>query len=124
MWNFKVGKWTVEPETGRLLRPGIERVTLGPKVMGVLVALLEQPGRWWTQADLIQVVWAGQSVDDEVVRRFVGLLRRLLGSSKHPVIEELPHRGYRWVGPVQVLEGGLVAEAAPARSTELRPSSP
>ena len=106
MRKFQAGKWIVEPETGQLCRPEIEPVPLEPGVMGVLVALLEEPGRLWSRSDLVDTVWQGHRVGDGVVHRAVAVLCRILGSSGQPTIETVPDRGYRWVGPVEVLDDG------------------
>lgn len=92
---FRVGDWEVHPQENRLRRAGEER-TLEPKVMDVLVFLAGNSGTVVSREQLLDSVWAGVVVGDEVISRAISLLRTALGDDqKHPVyLKTVPKRGY------------------------------
>ncbi len=97
--GFIVGDWRVEPERGCLVavaNPGLE-VRIEPKAMQVLIALAERRGEVVAKEQLIETVWQGAYVGDQVLVNAVWELRRALGDdSKRPrYIQTLPRRGYR-----------------------------
>lgn len=92
---FRLGDWEVYPQENRLRRAGEER-TLEPKVMDVLVLLADNSGEVVSREHLLNSVWAGVVVGDEVVSRAISLLRTALGDDqKHPLyLRTIPKRGY------------------------------
>ncbi|HXO30446.1 MAG TPA: winged helix-turn-helix domain-containing protein, partial [Thermoanaerobaculia bacterium] len=71
---------------GRLVQPGLNRIAgpdrrapaqVEPKVMEVLVCLAETPGEVVSREALIDKVWKGGFVSDDVLTRSIGQLRRL-----------------------------------------------
>lgn len=98
---FRLGRWTVVPDRGDL-GDGQTSTRLEPKVMGVLVCLARNAGELVTKQQLVDAVWAGRPVTDEVIARCISALRAHLGDEpKAPAyIETLPKRGYRLIAPV------------------------
>lgn len=92
---------------GRVLYRDGDRVALTPKAVDVLIALVAARNHPVTKDELLQTVWAGSVVEEGTLASHVSMLRKALGNG---LIETLPKRGYRFVGPV----------AEPARS----PTSP
>lgn len=100
--DYQCGELRVAPALGLVSNGRGESIRLGPVNMKVLAALLAQPGRMISRAELFEEVWPSQVVSDDALTRCVsdirGQLRKLSG--RDDWIETLPKRGYRWVGPV------------------------
>jgi Tol biopolymer transport system component/DNA-binding winged helix-turn-helix (wHTH) protein len=101
---------------GRLVDPSLNRVTSGgqtvqvePKIMQVLVALVERPGEVVTREELMARVWPGVFVTDDVLHRAVRELRRLFddGMEQPGIIETIRKRGYRLVAPIERVDRSL-----------------
>jgi Tol biopolymer transport system component/DNA-binding winged helix-turn-helix (wHTH) protein len=93
---------------GRLVQPGLNRIAgpdqrapvqVEPKVMDVLVCLADTPGEVVSREALIDKVWQGAFVSDDVLTRSIGQLRRLFGDDpeRPRVIETIRKRGYRLI---------------------------
>jgi DNA-binding winged helix-turn-helix (wHTH) protein/Tol biopolymer transport system component len=112
--RFCVGDWLVEPTLNSLSRPD-RIVRLEPKVMQVLVCLAEHPGEVASKDRLLQRVWPGTYVTEDVLTRAVSELRRVFGDdAKHSrFIETIPKGGYRLVAQVAPTSesGGTATEA-------------
>lgn len=102
---FKLGGWTVFPDTGRITR-GEETIVLEPKVMGLLELLAGADGAVLSRTDIESQLWANVFVGEDTVARTVSRLRRALGdSAQNPsYIETLPKRGYRVIVPIEPIE--------------------
>jgi pentatricopeptide repeat protein len=100
--TFRVGNWLVSPRLNRVEGNG-RAVRLEPKVMQVLVCLVERPGEVFAKEELLRKVWADTFVTDEVLTRAVSELRRVFGDdAKQPrVIETVQRGGYRLIAPVK-----------------------
>jgi len=111
---LQIGRWSVDPADGTLRSPS-EVVHLEPRVMAVLVFLVERRGRLVTHADLLNGVWRDAHVAPGAMARAISILRRVLGDdARNPTyIETVPKRGYRFVCPDAPLE-----PAAPASADE------
>ena len=110
--TFKIGDWSVEPAANRLFREGRE-VRLEPKVMRVLIYLVERRGEVISRHDLEAHVWAGMIVTDDAVTNTVIKLRRALGDdARNPrYIETIAKTGYRLIAEVSVPEVSAVPAA-------------
>ena len=73
-------------------------VNLRPKTFEVLLYLVQNAQRLVTKRELLDSVWAGASVSDELLRGYIRELRDALGDdAKAPrYIETIPTRGYRF----------------------------
>ncbi len=110
--EIRLGPWTALRMTGRLERPGEAR-DVEPKVMDLLFLLAEQRGEVVTKARLLEALWPGVTVGDDVLSRAVFKLRKALDDNpRQPrYIETIPKRGYRLLAGEPDL-----ASAAPAKS--------
>ena len=101
--GFELGPWQVLPDRG-LLRDGEEEQHVEPLPMDVLVVLASHPGEVVSPDLLIDEVWDGRPVTDEVITRCISVLRRSLGDdARNPTyIETVQKRGYRLKMPVKV----------------------
>ena len=120
---FLLGEWTVDPATGLLIGAAGQR-RLTPKLMDLLVALVQRAGRVVTRDELLREVWGARgAVSDEPLTRGVAELRKALGDDRaEPAyIETIPKRGYRVIAKV-----GAVEPAGPRPTTSadvVRPTS-
>ena len=116
---------------GRLVQPELNRIShdgttaqVEPKVMQVLLRLCERPGEVVSKQELLERVWQGVFVTEDVLVRAVGELRRVFGDdSETPrVIETIRTRGYRLIAPV-VFDMAREPGWAEARPSEPAPRS-
>jgi TolB-like protein/DNA-binding winged helix-turn-helix (wHTH) protein/tetratricopeptide (TPR) repeat protein len=114
--DFQVGPWLIEPSLNAVSHNG-ESIHLAPKVMGVLVCLAQHAGQSVSKEDLLQTVWPGTFVGDDVLKGSISELRRLLeDDAREPtIIQTIPKRGYRLVAPVRPVN------EAPETPTDNRP---
>lgn len=119
--GFRLGAWTVVPEHGEVSKDG-ETYRLEPKVMDVLRSLARRGGGLVTKQQLVDDVWQGRPVTDEVISRCISALRTQLGDDhRQPeYIETLPKRGYRLIARVEPLG----APASPVPAAESSPAPP
>jgi TolB-like protein/DNA-binding winged helix-turn-helix (wHTH) protein len=110
--DFRLGPWRVEPGLNRISCSG-SSLRLEPKVMEVLVCLAHDAGETLSKEHLLQAVWAGTFVSDDVLTRSVSELRRVLEDDpKEPkYIQTVPKRGYRMVAPVEVINDGSTPDS-------------
>jgi len=83
---------------GQLRRDGTP-IPLRPKTFAVLQHLAERPGELLTKEALLDAVWRGVAVTEEVVRVVASELRAALGDDRAAprFIETVPRRGYRFI---------------------------
>ena len=114
--GFVLGVWQVLPDRG-LLRDGDTEQHVEPLPMDVLVALAARQGDVVGPDVLVEEVWGGRPVTDEVITRCISLLRRGLGDdARHPsYIETVQRRGYRLKMPVELLQSPAAASASKGR---------
>ncbi len=97
----------VNVKTGELRKGGV-KIRLPEQAFQVLDALLERPGKLVTREALRERLWPdGTFVDfEDGLNTAVRRLRRALGDSADEprFIETLPRRGYRFIGPVELLD--------------------
>ncbi len=94
--DYRLGRWLVRPAI-RQLQDKQQSIRLEPKVMSLLLLLIEHNGRVVTHAQIESAIWADNIVAEDTLARTVSKLRRLLGdSAQQPeFIETIPKRGYR-----------------------------
>lgn len=102
--TFRVGEWVVDRSLNQMVhsdRPG-EPVKLEPKAMEVLSYLAERAGDVVDKESVIQEVWGGAFVSNEVLTNAIWEIRRALGDDRQTsvFIQTIPKRGYRLVAPV------------------------
>lgn len=124
---FQVDSRRVEPSLNRIsTTQGSE--TLEPKVMEVLVCLIQRAGQVVPRQDLIGEVWGDVYTSPDVVPRAISILRKAFedDAADPRVIETVRKRGYRLIAEVvplgesDRLEGTSVAP----RTLRSGPSTP
>jgi DNA-binding winged helix-turn-helix (wHTH) protein len=74
-----------------------ERVIITPKAFDVLRYLVDNAGRLVTQTELLEALWPETYVNQEVLRKYILEIRKVLGDRhKNPAfVETVTKRGYR-----------------------------
>jgi len=104
---FWLDGWYIDPVAGSLQREGAE-VRLEPKVMTVLLVLVEHAGEIVSREELEKLAWPGVVVGYDALASSIIKLRKALGDdSRQPrFIETVPKRGYRLIASIREgLEG-------------------
>ena len=107
------GPFLIDVRERVLLRHG-EPVPLTPKAFDVLAAFVEQPGRLFTKAELLQRVWPDTYVEESNLAYNVFAVRKALGDTADAAryIETVPKRGYRFKAAVTRVNGAGDGQAA------------
>src|SRR5215470_13117543 len=101
--TFTFGPYRLDHETGQL-HHGDRIVSLQPRPLAVLLALLEAGGSLVTKEDLIERVWDGAFIEDSNITKCIAEIRQALRAGfrgADPVIT-VWKQGYRFVAPVQI----------------------
>lgn len=101
------GTWTVKPYSGEIKNDDDHRI-LTRKSMAVLMAILQKQGRPISKQELLDTVWKGRYVVDNVVHQRITEVRKVLGdlSDTPQYIETLP-QGYRAVASIRIPAGAI-----------------
>lgn len=93
---FRLDRWTIDPMS-RDVTDGTSKTRLSPKALGVLMALDGADGQVVSRAALLDSVWAGVTVGEEVLTHAIAELRRAFkDSARDSKLVETVHRaGYR-----------------------------
>ena len=99
-----------------LLLEGDKSVPLGSRALEILIALLERPGELVTKQELMDRVWPNVFVEPANLTVHISALRRALrdGRDGNRFIINIPGRGYRFVGSIQVSMQELVSNKLPS----------
>src|ERR1035438_612359 len=106
---IRFGIFEVDLEAGELRRQGL-KVKLQQQPFQILAMLLECPGEVVTREEIQKRLWPTDTfVDfDRGLNRATNRLRESIGdeAGNPRFIETLPRRGYRFIGPIEKLDGG------------------
>ena len=102
--RIRIGDWVLDRSDGTLTG-GHATVRLEPKVLDVLLHLVEHQGAVVLHEDLLRDVWKGTHVVPGALARTISLLRTALGDDAYrpTYIETVPKRGYRLIARVEEL---------------------
>lgn len=105
---------------GRLLYRGSDVVSLAPKAVETLIALVERRGRVVTKDELMKLVWADAWVEENNLTQAISAARKALGQTAGgPVfIETISKRGYRFVADVTERPGSSAPELPETASAQ------
>ena len=118
--DFAIGNTIVRPSIRTIEAPG-GVATTEPRVMQVMLALIDATGDVVTREDLIHLCWKGQVVGDDSINRAVSELRKALRTSGSDIeVETIPRIGFRI--PVPATTATLAATAD--ETEELAPRPP
>jgi DNA-binding winged helix-turn-helix (wHTH) protein len=123
--RMQFGAFEVAIGENELRKRGI-KIKLQDKPFQILVLLLERAGQIVTREDMRDRLWPADTfVDfDANLNTALKKLRQALGdSADNPIfIETIPRQGYRFIAPVENVQGPV--EAAGASSSKPTPGSP
>jgi cholera toxin transcriptional activator len=111
--RYRFGAFEADAATGELRRKGL-RIKLNAQPFQVLLMLMDRAGELVTREEISRELWPdGTFVDYEhgvnsAVNRIREALSDTAGNSRF--VETLARRGYRFIAPIEVLDG----EAAPS----------
>jgi DNA-binding winged helix-turn-helix (wHTH) protein/tetratricopeptide (TPR) repeat protein len=100
------GPFVLDPELGSLTR-GTSPIPLAPKPFETLLYLARSRGRLVPKAELLEKVWSGTFVTEDVLVHSVVEIRRATGDTAKDslYIRTVPRKGYQFVAPVRELNG-------------------
>jgi TolB-like protein len=114
--QYEFGPYHLDADGHALFRNG-DRVALTPKALDVLIALVAAQGNAVSKDDLLRMVWPTTIVEQGSLTSHISQLRKVLGEiGGRELIETIPKRGYRFVGPLKSV-GRLSNETNPTRVT-------
>lgn len=113
---FTLGQWKIEPAINRISQAD-QQVILVPKVMRLLLVLVQHQGEALSLEALLKEVWQGQVVSDSSVYQAIAQLRKALGdkASQASYIQRVSGKGYRLIAEVTPIE--QVEKPIPIAST-------
>jgi eukaryotic-like serine/threonine-protein kinase len=120
---FEFDGFRVDPVRRLLSRDG-EAVSITPKALSILVALLERAGEVVEKKELIEKVWPGVFVTEANLTQNVFSLRKTLGerANENRYIATIPGQGYSFAGTLRRLERYVTAEIPIVRLEEPPPA--
>ena len=105
---YRFGPFEADEKTGELRKQG-RRLAVQGQPLQVLLLLVSRPGDLVTRAEVQQAIWPeGTFVDfDHSLNTAINKIRDALGdSAANPkFVETLAKRGYRFIAPVEVIDG-------------------
>jgi DNA-binding winged helix-turn-helix (wHTH) protein/Tol biopolymer transport system component len=103
--TFKFADFELDPAK-RLLLKDDKSVPLKPKTFDLLLVLVENHGEILSKDELLNMVWAGQFVEENNLTVHISALRKLLGEKKgeHQFIVNVPGKGYKFVAELNETE--------------------
>lgn len=120
---YEFGEFRLDTQSRRLFRRGEKiSVSLTPKAVEVLMALVQNRSRLVTKDELLDTVWAGAFVEESNLTQTIFVLRKAIGDDpKQPeFILTIPNRGYQFIGDVtevgpgdEILDAGFISENRP-----------
>lgn len=112
-WLYRFDRFCLDPRERRLLFDEAV-VSMPPKALDALVALVANAGRLMSKQELHQHLWPDTFVGDVTLARNISDLRRILAQySESRFIETVPRYGYRFVAPVTAAHCEVPRQLAP-----------
>lgn len=103
---YEFGPFRLDLEQRLLSTPEGETVPLAPKNFETLVVLIENRGRIVSKKEMMNRLWPDRYVEESNVSQNIFMVRKILGESpgKAQYIENIPRRGYRFIGTVNEVQ--------------------
>ena len=98
---YEFNGFRLERAQGRLLFNG-QPVPLKPKILDLLLFLVQMHGQLVVKDDLMKEIWPDTIVEENNITVSMSVLRKALGEDriKPRFIETVPRRGYRFIAEV------------------------
>jgi DNA-binding winged helix-turn-helix (wHTH) protein/Tfp pilus assembly protein PilF len=113
--SYRFGPFVVDRASYRVLR-GAHTVDLTPKLLDLLLHLVDHAGALVTKEELLDALWPGANVTDNALAQAVSELREALGddAGTPEYIKTVARRGYRFIARVEPVDAAASAPAAHA----------
>ena len=114
--SYQFGPFVVDRTRYRVTR-GDVGLDLTPKLLDLLLHLIDHAGELVTKEQLLDALWADANVTDNALAQAVSELRSALGDdpAEPQYIKTVARRGYRFIAPVSTIEAQASrVEPAPA----------
>ena len=114
IYEFK--GFRLEAGQRRLLYQG-QPVPVKPKILDLLLFLVEMRGQLVVKEDLMREIWPDSIVEENNITVSMSILRKTLGDDQlnHQFIETVPRRGYRFLAEVTEVSAEKPAANVPRR---------
>src|SRR5208282_3757526 len=108
---YEFGPFRLKPSERLLLRAD-QAIPLPPKAFDTLLLLEQNSGHVLSKDELMKSLWPNTFVEENNLTQNISQLRRALGeaSGSHEFIETVPRLGYRFVMPVEEVDGNGAEE--------------
>lgn len=118
--SCRFGPFLVDRAGYAVTRDGVS-VELTPKLIDLLLYLVDRPATLVTKEELLDALWPDANVTDNALAQAVSELRQALGdeAASPKFIRTIPRRGYRFVATVEAVgttEAGDAIEVADQKS--------
>lgn len=103
---YGFGKFRLDADE-KLLFDGTDTISLTPKAFDTLVLLVENAGHALGKEEIMEKVWEDSFVEENNLAQNISILRKALGEGRDGAkfIETVSKKGYRFIAPVEILEG-------------------
>src|SRR6476661_9351392 len=100
--SYRFGPFVVDATAYRVSRDGLP-LEVTPKLLDLLLHLIEHAGELVTKEQLLDALWPGANVTDNALAQAVSELRQALGdnAATPQFIKTVARRGYRFIAPVE-----------------------
>lgn len=119
--DYRFGPFVVDRTRYRVLRGDVV-LDLTPKLLDLLLHLVDNAGALTTKEQLLDALWPGANVTDNALAQAVSELRVALGdeAATPRFIKTVARRGYRFIAPVERIDppGGEPATPPPAAARD------
>ena len=112
--SFRFDRFLLDPADRQLRRDGAA-VELNARYLDALALLVREAGKLVSKDRFLDEVWRGIPVTDEALTQCIKTLRRQLGdeAASPRFIETVPKHGYRFIAPVERVDGRVAVADAP-----------
>src|SRR6266850_398082 len=103
--QYRFGPFVVDRAAYCVLRDG-DAVELTPKLLDLLLYLLDRPASLVTKEELLDALWADANVTENALAQAMSELRQALGdeAGSPTFIKTVARRGYRFIAPVETVD--------------------
>jgi len=117
--RFSFDRFRLDPQDRRLWRDD-EPIEINSRYLDALALLVREQGRLVSKDRFLDEVWRGVPVTDEALTQCMKTLRRQLGddAARPQFIETVPKHGYRFIAPVEAVDGSAILAARPRQPTQ------
>ena len=118
---YEFNGFRLEAAQQRLLYRG-KPVPLKPKILDLLLYLVQRHGQLIAKDDLLRDIWADAIVEENNITVSMSILRKTLGDhhDERQFIETVPRRGYRFLPQVtEISDGRWTLDVRPPPRTEV-----